>query len=186
MASDEDYSPSPKRLKQSLPSNLPTIPTSSVVPGAAIKCIICDGCLGPLSERERNRKFTKKGLQTLQKVSQDSHDDASLRIRRLSADELINVKFHESCRASYTHKDRQPSTNMISGRKRDLCENMTTPLLRSVVVPFEIHKHCVICGKGVNMNPLFLHRILQTRHLFVRVLRTPLRSDLIAQWFSIV
>ena len=46
---------------------------------------------------------------------------------------------------------------MINGRKQDLCEDMTTPLLRSAVVPFEIHKHCVICGKGVNMNPLFLH-----------------------------
>ena len=149
MASDEDYRPPEKKHKR-------TAPTRPVE--KELKCVICNGYLGPLKESDLARHVSKRGLETITKVCEELNDEVNVRISELSEEDRLKIKFHESCRATYTHKDRQslPQASGSSKIKKEICGKSTQiPLLRSKAAPFNWQDQCVVCGdKGSVRQPL--------------------------------
>ena len=150
MASDEDYRPPEKKCKR----NAPTRPIAK-----ELKCIICNGYLGPLQEGDLARNVSKRGLQTITKVCEELNDEVNIRIGELSEEDRLKIKFHESCRATYTHKERQhlPQASWTSKVSEQKVYGKSTqiPLLRSKVAPFNWQDQCVVCGdKGSVRRPL--------------------------------
>ena len=65
---------------------------------------------------------------------------------RFGKEDPKQIKVHESCRATYTHKERRHSNKHDKTSDRVISHQQST-LLRSKVAPFHWQTQCVVCGK---------------------------------------
>ncbi|CAG9762544.1 unnamed protein product [Ceutorhynchus assimilis] len=115
-----------------------------------MECILCGKSIDGLQDESVVHKPTKQGLQTICSAAEKRQDTSGIRIlekKYAILDGTLKVKFHKTCRKTYTSNMNIASAT--TSETDDLLNQATacSKTTRSHTGSFDIRSMCLICNK---------------------------------------
>lgn len=114
-----------------------------------MECILCGKSIDGLKDESVVHKPTKQGLQTICSAAEKRRDSFGIQIlerKHAILDGTLKVKFHKTCRKTYTSNMNIASatTSKTDDLNQEIVCSQTT---RSNTGSFDIRSMCLICNK---------------------------------------